>query len=223
MRNPASESETRPRLLLADDHALVLGGLRSMLEKNFDVVGVAEDGEALVEAAGKLAPDIIVLDISMPRLNGIEAARRLSRSLPKSRLIFVTMHADATFVSEAIKAGASGYVLKRSAPEELVTAIEEVRRGRTYITPLVTRGFMDSILPPYLSGEPFGQLTPRQRQVLQLVAEGLSVKAVAEALHISPKTIEFHKSNIMRALGLRTTAELVKYAIKHGITSVEDF
>jgi DNA-binding NarL/FixJ family response regulator len=159
----------------------------------------------------------------MPQLNGIEAARILSKSLPKAKIVFVTMHSDATFVNEALKAGASGYVLKRSAPEELVTAIEEVLRGRMYITPLVTRGFVDSVLPPYSSGEPFGRLTGRQREVLQLVAEGQSIKTIAATLLITPKTVEFHKANLMRALGLRSTAELVKYAIKHGIASVEDF
>jgi len=215
-------SAKRPRLMLADDHQLVLGGLRSLLEAKFDVIGVAGDGRSLVRRAERLKPDIVLLDISMPKLNGIEAARMLSKSLPESKLIFVTMHADATFVSEALKAGASGYVIKRAAPEELVAAIDEVWRGRTYITPLVTKGFVDSVLAPHSSGEPFGRLTERQREVLQLVAEGQSVKETAATLHIAPKTVEFHKSNIMRALGLRSTAELVKYAIKHGIASVED-
>ncbi len=208
--------------MLADDHALVLGGIKGMLESSYDVVGVAEDGRQLVRAAEELKPDIILLDISMPQLNGIEVARRLAKSLPDTKLIFVTMHADATFVTAALKAGASGYVIKKSAPRELVKAIEEVRRGRTYVTPLVTRGFVDSVLAPYESSETFGRLTPRQREVLQLVAEGHSIKEIAARLFISPKTVEFHKSRIMKALGLRNTAELVKYALKHGIVSIEE-
>ena len=218
-----SGTARRPRVMLADDHALVLGGLRSMLEARFDVIGTAEDGRALVKAAEQSNPDVILLDISMPRLNGIEAARRLSKSLPESKLIFVTMHADATFVAEALKAGASGYVVKRSAPDELVMAIEEVLRGRTYISPLVTRDFVDTLLPGNALAGPFGKLTPRQREVLQLVAEGQSIKEIAETLHISQKTVEFHKSRIMLALALHTTADLVKYAVKHGIVSVEEF
>ncbi len=217
-----TSSPKRIRLLLADDHALMLEGLRSLLEDRFDIVGVAADGHALVATAAQLKPDVILLDVSMPRLNGIEAARKLSRSLPNSKLIFVTMHADATFVAEAFKAGASGYVIKKSAPEELAAAIGEVCRGRTYVTPLVTRGFLNSVLSPHASPEPFGRLTPRQREVLQLVAEGLSIKQIAGTLHISPKTVEFHKSSLMNALGLRSTAELVKYAVKHGISSIEE-
>ena len=208
--------------MLADDHALVLGGLRSMLEAKFDIAGVAEDGRTLLRAAEQLKPDVILLDISMPQLNGIEVARRLSKSLPKSKLIFVTMHADATFVTEALRAGASGYVVKKSAPKELMTAIEEVLQGRTYVTPLVTKGFLESVLPRHVLLEQTGRLTPRQREVLQLVAEGQSVKEIADGLFIAPKTVEFHKARIMQALGLHSTAQLVKYAIKHRIVSLED-
>ena len=209
----------RVRLLLADDHSLVASGLRSMLESKFDVVGMADNGRALVQAAEQLRPDVILLDISMPELNGIEAARRLRKLVPNAKLIFVTMHTDATFVTEAMRAGGSGYVAKQSAPAELVTAVEEVLRGHTYLTPLVTKDFIGHALTTRSPAAPMGGLTPRQREVLQLVAEGRCAKEIAERLGVSPKTVEFHKSNIVRALGLRTTADLVRYAIRHGLVS----
>jgi DNA-binding NarL/FixJ family response regulator len=209
----------RARLLLADDHLLVAAGLRSMLESKFDVVGMADNGRALVQAAEQLRPDVILLDISMPELNGIEAARKLRKLVPNAKLIFVTMHTDATFVTEAMRAGGSGYVAKQSAPTELVTAVEEVLRGHTYLTPLVTKDFVGHTLTTRSPAAPMGGLTPRQREVLQLVAEGRCAKEIAERLSVSPKTVEFHKSNILRVLGLRTTADLVKYAIRHGLVS----
>jgi DNA-binding NarL/FixJ family response regulator len=209
----------RVRLLLADDHSLVAAGLRSMLESRFDVVGIADNGRALVQAAEQLRPDVILLDISMPELNGIEAARKLRKLVPDAKLIFVTMHTDATFVTEAMRAGGSGYVAKQSAPTELVTAVEEVLRGHTYLTPLVTKDFVGHTQTTRSSAASMGALTPRQREVLQLVAEGRCAKEIAETLSVSPKTVEFHKSNILRALGLHTTADLVKYAIRHGIVS----
>jgi DNA-binding NarL/FixJ family response regulator len=206
-------------LVLADDHSLVAAGLRSILEGKFDVVGMADNGRALVRTAEQLRPDAVLLDISMPELNGIEAARQLRKLLPEVKLIFVSMHTDATFVREALRAGGSGYVAKQSAPAELATAIEEVLRGRTYLTPLVTKSFVEHTLTPESSTPSLGRLTPRQRVVLQLVAEGRSGKEIAARLGLSPKTVEFHKSNIMRALGLRTTADLVKYAVRHGLVS----
>jgi len=209
----------RARLMLADDHSLVAAGLRSMLESKFDVVGMSDNGRALVHDAKQLTPDVVLLDISMPELNGIEAARQLRKLLPRTKLVFVTMHTDATFVTEAMRAGGSGYVAKQSAPTELVTAVEEVLRGRTYLTPLVTRDFVDHTLTAHSSAAAIGGLTPRQREVLQLVAEGRSAKEIGERLRVSPKTVEFHKSNILRALGLRTTADLVKYAIRQGLAS----
>lgn len=214
-RHPGS----RPRLLLADDHALVAEGLRSMLAPKFDVVGVVEDGRTLVQVAEELKPDVILVDISMPQLNGIEAARRLKKALPKTKLIFVTMHEDATFVTEALRAGASGYVVKKAAPQELVAAIQEVLRGRTYVTSLVTKGLVDTLLAHRPPAGTFGRLTPRQREVLQLVAEGRSIKEIAGILNLSPRTVEFHKCALVRALGVRTTAELTAYAIRHGIAA----
>lgn len=206
----------RPRVLLADDHMLVIDGLRRILEPECEVVGAVEDGRSLLKAAEQLKPDIVLLDISMPLLNGVEAARRLRKTVPAAKLIFVTMHADATYVTGAFRAGASGYVLKRCASMELVSAIREVLKGRTYITPLIRKDFSGTA-PGSPVGEVSGELTERQREVVQLVAEGHAVKEIAAILKISRKTVAFHKSNVMRRLGLHSTAELTKYALEHGI------
>ena len=209
----------RPRVLLADDHILVADGLRRILEPECEVVGAVEDGRSLLAAAEKLKPDIILLDISMPLLNGVDAARRLRDTVPSAKVIFVTMHADATYVTGAFRAGASGYVLKRCASMELLSAIHEVLKGRPYVTPLITKDIVGELSgwmlgPRAVSGE----LTDRQREVVQLVAEGRSIKEIAVILKISGKTVTFHKSNVMRRLGIRTTAELTKYALEHGIS-----
>jgi DNA-binding NarL/FixJ family response regulator len=212
----------KPRLLLADDHTLLLEGIRLLLEPEFDLVGSVEDGQALLDAAKRLKPDIILLDISMPRLNGIDAARRLSKLQPSARLIFVTMHADADYVAEAFRAGAMGYILKRSAASELLTAIRAVLKGNHYVSPLVTRNALDLLIS---SSKPKGKfpdgLTPRRREVLQLVAEGRSRKEIAGILNISVKTVEFHKGNLMRELNLQTVADFTRYAIDHGIITAE--
>ncbi|MCW5982590.1 MAG: response regulator transcription factor [Bryobacteraceae bacterium] len=211
----------RPRLLLADDHMLVLEGIRALLETKYAVVGAAQDGQALVRAVEQLQPDIVLMDISLPILNGIEATRRIRQITFKTKVIFVTMHSDATFVHEAIRAGASGYVLKRGAAAELTAAIDDVCKGRIYITPLVTENFVRSMATRNTeSGENFGRLTTRQREVLQLVAEGKAVKEIASSLGIAPKTVEFHKTAIMRSLSLFTTADLTKYAVKHGMVAL---
>lgn len=209
---------TRTQLLLADDHKLMLEGLCSLLERDFELVGTAEDGRALVAAAEELKPDVILLDISMPLLNGLDAARQLKKRLPGVRLIFVTMHADADYVREAFRAGAAGYILKRSAGSELVTAVREVMRGHFYVTPLVARDVVDSIVRSGAERKSQSrELTSREREVLQLVAEGHLAKQIANILHLSTKTIEYHKSRIMRSLGLYSTAELTRYAIEHGL------
>ena len=205
----------RPRVLLADDHTLVLDGLRKILEPECEVVGAVEDGRSLLAAAKQLQPDIILLDISMPLLNGVEAARRLRAVAPGAKVIFVTMHADATYVAGAFRAGASGYVLKRCASLELLKAINQVLSGREYVTPLIGK---DRGELPGCPGEASGELTVRQREVVQLVAEGHPVKEIAAILNISRKTVAFHKSNVMRRLGIRSTAELTKYALDHGIS-----
>ena len=213
---------TRPRVLLADDHTLLVDGLRSLLEPQCELVGTVEDGRALVEAAQKLHPDVILLDISMPLLNGLEAAHQLKELVPDSKLIFLTMHADRSYVREAFRAGASGYLLKRSAVSELEHAISVVLRGRRYITPLLSTVGLESMFSDSLAGPTaqLGDLTPRQREVLQLVAEGHTAKEIAITLAISVKTVDFHKARMMERLGLRTTSDLIKYAIRHGITSL---
>jgi DNA-binding NarL/FixJ family response regulator len=212
----------KPRLLLADDHTLLLEGIRLLLEPEFELVGSVEDGQALLAAAKRLTPDIILLDISMPRLNGIDAARRLRKLLPSAKLIFVTMHAGADYVTEAFRAGAMGYILKRAAASELLTAIHTVLKGNHYVSPLVTRDARDFLISHSEPGDKFSdRLTPRQREVLQLVAEGRSRKEIASILNISVKTVEFHKAKLMRELNLQTAADFTRYAIAHGIIPVE--
>jgi len=212
----------RPRLLLADDHTLLLEGIRLMLEPEFELVGSVEDGQALLAAAKTLKPDVILLDISMPVLNGIDAARRLRKIVPSARLIFVTMHADPDYVAEAFRAGAMGYLLKRAAASELLTAIRAVLKGNHYVSPLVTRNALELLISPPKPGGKFSdRLTPRQREVLQLVAEGRSRKEIAAILNISVKTVEFHKATLMRELNLGTAADFTRYAIEHGIITAE--
>ena len=210
----------RARVLLADDHQIVAEGLRSLLETEFDIIGMVSDGRALVEATRQLRPEVIVADISMPLLNGIEATRQVKRVAPKSRVIVLTMHADATYATRAMEAGAAGYVLKHSATAELVTAIREALQGRVYVSPRIA-----SALPRVSVGRPQPQdnppLTPRQREVLQLLAEGYSAKEVAAVLGISSRTAEFHKYRMMEMLKVNTGAELIRYAISHGIVLTE--
>jgi DNA-binding NarL/FixJ family response regulator len=212
----------KPRLLLADDHTLLLEGIRLLLEPEFDLVGSVEDGQALLAAAKTLKPDVILLDISMPRLNGIDAARRLRKLLPSARLIFVTMHADADYVTEAFRAGAMGYLLKRAAASELLTAIHTVLKGNHYVSPLVTRNAMQLLISSSKPGSKLSDsLTPRQREVLQLVAEGRSRKEIAGILNLSIKTVEFHKGKLMRELNLQNVADFTRYAIEHGIITAD--
>jgi DNA-binding NarL/FixJ family response regulator len=213
----------RPRILMADDHAIVLAGLRKLVEAEGEVVGMVEDGRALVEAAQQLRPDIVLLDISMPLLNGLDAARQISKLVPESKLIFLTMHATPTYATEAFKAGASGYLIKRSAAVELKQAIQAVMRGQHYMTPLITKDVLAATLQSQdgqFNKPLVTSLTQRQREVLQLVAEGKGTKAIASILNISVKTVEFHKFRIMSELDLHSTAELVKYAIGEGLVSV---
>jgi DNA-binding NarL/FixJ family response regulator len=211
----------KTRVLLADDHKIILEGLRSLLEGEFELAGTVEDGRALVTAAAKLCPDVVVADISMPLLNGIEAVRQLKKADPHIKVVFLTMHPDVTYASRAFEAGASGYVLKHSAPSELITAIHEAVNGRTYVTPMIAGELLQSYRAGVQRQEPVTRkLTARQREVLQLVAEGYSAKEIAVHLNISTRTVEFHKYRIMEELNLKTSAELVQYAIKHGIVSV---
>jgi DNA-binding NarL/FixJ family response regulator len=209
-----------PRVLLADDHTLVLEGFRKLLEEHCELVGTAEDGRALIEAAERLQPDLVLLDISMPRLNGIDAVRILKKQHPQIKSIFVTMHADPSYVNEAFKAGASGYLLKRSAAQELIQAIHAVMKGDYYVTPLITKDVISAFITmgrPHIPAA--DDLTARQREILQLVAEGFSAKEIATQLKLSHRTIEFHKAKIMEVLDLHTTADLVKYAVVHGLVT----
>jgi DNA-binding NarL/FixJ family response regulator len=210
----------KPRVLLADDHTFVLEGFKRLLEDHCDLVGSVEDGRALVESAADLQPDVVILDISMPRLNGIEAAKKLKKQLPRVKLIFVTMHGETAYVSEAFRAGASGYLLKQSAATELAQAVQSVLNGNFYVTPLITRDVVTSFLQPDQScSATMDDLTNRQREILQLVAEGLSAKEIADQLKISHRTVEFHKAKIMEQLHLHTTIDLVKYAMAQGLVT----
>ncbi|MGZ8366972.1 MAG: response regulator, partial [Nitrospira sp.] len=191
----------KPRVLLADDHTFVLEGFKKLLEEHCELVGAVEDGRALVDAVVGLQPQVVILDISMPRLNGIEAAKKLKKLLPEMKLIFVTMHAETVYVNEAFRAGASGYLLKQSAATELAQAVQSVLNGNFYVTPLIARDVVTSFLNPQQSrSATMDDLTTRQREILQLVAEGFSAKEIADQLKISHRTVEFHKAKIMEQL-----------------------
>ncbi|MFP5236994.1 MAG: response regulator [Acidobacteriota bacterium] len=210
----------RKRLLLCDDHALMLEGMTRLLSAEFEVVGTAPNGRILVSEAERLQPDVIVLDIGMPEMNGIEATRRLSRSLPSAKIVIITQQLDRAYVRAAFDAGAKGYVAKQSASTELVEAIHRALRNRFYVTPLVDQDAAEMVaFQPTRNPAEFlgGGLTPRQREVLQLVAEGKTTKEISAILKISPKTVEFHRNSLMDELGVRTTAELTRYAIHRGI------
>jgi DNA-binding NarL/FixJ family response regulator len=205
---------------MADDHDLVLEGIHRLLENECDVVGKVSDGYALLKAAEQVLPDIVLLDISMPLLNGLEACRHLTRLLPRTRVIFLTMHADAAYVEEAFRVGGCGYLLKRSAASEIIEAINTVRRGGRYVTRLIDwkQPSGRSRVDENKTGAE--KLTQRQREVLQLVAEGRSNKEVASLLHVSEKTIDYHKAGIKRTLMLGSTAELTQFAIKYRIIGI---
>ncbi len=210
----------RARILLADDHRLLLEAFENLLEPEFEVVGTATDGRALLVAARELKPDVIVLDIAMPLLNGLGAAQRLKQMMPEIKLIFLTVNEDPDFASEAFRIGASGYLLKNSAASELFQAIEAVLKGKAYVTPLITQGMIESFQYGHDRSEASVKLTPRQREVLQLLAEGHSMKEAANILDVSPRTVAFHKYRIMEGLQLKTNADLVQFAIKTGIVSI---
>jgi DNA-binding NarL/FixJ family response regulator len=214
-------SERRPRVLLADDHLLVAEALTSLLTPEFDLVGVVEDGRALLEAAGKLQPDVIVADVSMPHLNGIDALAQLRQGGDRTPVVFLTMHRDVTFARRALDAGASGFVLKHSASVELVAAIRAALQGKTYLTPQLAGEVLEAMKEgSEQSDDPVASLTPRQREVLQLLAEGRSAKEIAASLGISARTVEFHKYQMMETLDLHTNAELIHVAIKHGLIEI---
>jgi DNA-binding NarL/FixJ family response regulator len=207
-------------VLLADDHAIVVEGLRRVLEPSYEVVGFAENGQALLIATGQLQPDVIVADVSMPLLNGIEAVRQIRKGDPKVKVVFLSMHPDVVYAVEALQAGGSAYVLKSSAGIEILTAIRHALQGKRYVSPSIDRAAVEAQFKrDRRAHHPSDSLSQRQREVLQLAAEGRSTKEIADLLHVSPRTVEFHRYRLMETLGLHTTAELVQYAIKHHIVS----
>ena len=207
-------------LLLADDHALVAEGLASLLKDKFKLLGVVHDGRALLAAAAQLHPDVILTDISMPLLNGLDAVRQIRKDSPTAKIIVVTVHKDSSLAVQAFRAGASGYLLKTSPPEELIQAIQEVAAGKSYLTPQIAKDFLAAVLESKGdSPEPGEKLTERQREVLQLIAEGRTMKEAAQILHISQRTVETHKYEMMQSLGVETTAALIQQAIKMKLIS----
>lgn len=212
---------SRVRLLLADDHDIVIEGLRRVLDHpKLEIAGVVHDGRSLVRSFEEIQPDITIADITMPQLNGLEAARQIRKKNGKAKIIFLTMHPEVAFARAALASGVSGYVLKNTASDELLPAIWELMDGRIYVSGAI-RDHVMRALSNHASAwrSPVDKLTPRQREVLQLLAEGHHVKEVAARLHLSPRTVEFHKYRIMEDLGLRTTAELARYASRHGIVA----
>jgi DNA-binding NarL/FixJ family response regulator len=214
---------SKPRVLIADDHRIFAEGLKRLLKEDFDIVEVVADGRQLIAAAEKLRPDAIVADISMPMLNGIDAVQQIKKVQPAIKVVFLTMHPDVAYAVRAFKEGASGYVLKNAAPDELITAIREALKGKTYVTPMIA----GKLLRAYESGsqtqievDEAHNLSSRQREVLQLLAEGHSIKEIAAILNISAKTVEYHKYRMMEELGAKTTADLIRFAVKNGLSGL---
>ena len=208
----------RPRILLADDHTLVVEGFRKILEPEFEIAGVVSDGRALLTVALQQKPDVIVLDIGMPLVSGIDAGRELKRLIPRTKLIVLTMNEDADIAREALRRWASAYLLKKSAGAELINAVREVLKGRTYVTPRLAQQLMDQFVRDPRLGRT-KELTPRQREVLHLLAEGRTMKETADLLHLTPRTIAFHKYRIMEEFGLKTNSDLVRFAIRERVVS----
>jgi DNA-binding NarL/FixJ family response regulator len=206
---------TRPRVLIADDHALLLEAFEHLLEKEFEVVGKATDGRKLVSMAQEIEPDVIVADMTMPELNGLDAARQILATLPDTRIVLLTVHEDAMLAAEALRSGVSGFLVKRSAAGELQRALREALAGRTYLTPLVADGDSELLLLETGDPSPIDRLTPREREVLQLLAEGYSMKEVGSRLGITARTVAFHKYQMSKKLDVRSTAELVRFAVDH--------
>jgi DNA-binding NarL/FixJ family response regulator len=217
---PDNRTSSRPRVLLADDHQMLLDALKRVVEPRCEVVGMVSDGRALLTAAAKLQPDIVVLDIAMPQLNGLDAARHLKPAMPKLKLIFMTMNEDPYLVGEAFRAGGSAFLLKQAAAFELMEAIEKVLKGGSYVTPSAAEGQVKISLRQPKAHEHMAEPTPRQREVIQLLAEGRSMKEVASVLQITKRTVAAHKYAVMELLQLKTNADLVQYAIKHRIISI---
>ncbi|MBU2488162.1 MAG: response regulator transcription factor [Proteobacteria bacterium] len=209
----------RARVLLADDHTILLEGLKGILKEEFDLVGTARNGRALISMARKLKPDVVVADISMPILNGIEAAIRIRETHPEIRILFLTMHEDVEYAHRAMQAGALGYVMKNSAAAELVRAIRDVLAGRVFVSPSIAEKLKTPQPRTGAGSDPFGDLSSRQRELLQLLAEGLSAKEIADVMCLSARTVEYHKYNIMKKFLIRTNAQLIQFALKSRLAS----
>lgn len=208
------EQRRRTRLLIADDHNLVAEACKNLLEPEFEVVGIVNDGRALLQAATELRPDVVIVDVAMPLLNGLDAGEQIKQAHPGAKLVYLSMNLSAEVAAEAFRRGASAYLPKTSAAAELVTAIRDVLRGKSYLSPLITKDTVDFLLRSGANYVEHQRITKRQKEVLQLLAEGLSMKEVAYTLNVKPGTVAFHKYRIMAALGLKTNAELLQYAIK---------
>jgi len=214
---------SKPRILLADDHTMMAQACEKLLTPEFEVRGIFADGQALIKKAPALDPDVIVVDFGMPMLNGLDACRHLKALLPGVKIIFLTMYQDPDLAAEALRAGASGYVLKTSAASELTKAIREALKGRSFVTPEISRKMEDSFIRNPSATQHSKELTPRQREVLQLLAEGRPMKEAAYILGVSTRTIAFHKYRIMEQLGLKSTAELIQFAVEHHLVSPQSF
>jgi DNA-binding NarL/FixJ family response regulator len=208
---------TLPRVMLADDHTILLEAFRKLLEPDFEVVGTVSDGRALLEVAPNLKPDVIVVDVGMPLMNGLEAGVRLKDQMPAVKIIFLTMNEDPDLAGEAMRSGASAYLLKSSAASELIRAIHMSLKGKPYVTPQIARGMQKSFINNPSPKRRAKTLTPRQREVVQLLAEGKSMKEVASVLNVTARTVAFHKYRVMDELNLETTADLIQFAIKSRI------
>jgi DNA-binding NarL/FixJ family response regulator len=210
----------RPRVILADDHPLMMDALKSLLEPDFEIVGTFTDGHALVEGAPKLNPNAIVLDIGMPTMNGLNAGERLKKLLPTVKLVYLTQNVDQDMAREAFQLGASAYVIKSSAASDIVRALQEALRGGSYVTPVLTKGMVGSFIKNFKQEKRANRLTLRQKEVLQLLAEGHSMKGVAFVLNVSPRTVAYHKYTMMEHLSIRSSAELIEYAIKRSLVTI---
>ncbi len=209
----------RPRIFLADDHTLLLEAFTTLLESKCDIIGTATDGREMLKEVKKLKPDVVVLDINMPNLNGFDAGEKLKKLLPDIKLLFLTVNEDPDLVTEAFRIGANGYLLKNSASSELFQAIDVVMGGGNYVTPSIQANMISSFIKNPGGQKPHGELTLRQREVLQLLAEGKTMKEIAGILSITPRTVAFHKYQMMEDLDIKTNSELIQYAIKHGFVS----
>ncbi len=213
------------KILIADDHGIVRQGLKALIKKRADieVVGEAEDGKIAIEMTSKLGPDVVIMDVTMPNLNGVDATRTITRKHPNTKVIALSMHADKTIVREMFKAGAYGYILKSYLFDELDKSLEAIKKGERYISPHVAVLIREDYAAPKTRGASANKrsLTDRERQIIQLVAEGKSIKDISKQLNLSPKTVDAHRRNLMTKLGVKSVADLVKYAIREGLTSLD--